>query len=127
MPLVVAVPQLAGDGEPVPGVALLGGGVAGRRRAVEQVDVVLAVVDATRRTVMGRMTSRYWPRDGPDEVRYTVELGVLHLGLRFRVADWIVSVQLQRCMVLLGAEIFVQKSGVSSRVDWAMLVPGARM
>ena len=49
--LVVAVPELSGDGEPVLGVALLSDGVPGRGGTVEQVNVVLAVVDALAQDV----------------------------------------------------------------------------
>ena len=44
--LVVAVPQLAGDGETVLGVAFCGGAVPWRRRTEEEVNVVLMVADA---------------------------------------------------------------------------------
>ena len=44
--LVVAVPQLAGDGETVLGVAFCRGAVPWRGRTVEEVNVVLVVADA---------------------------------------------------------------------------------
>ena len=49
--LVVAVPQLAGDGETVLGVAFCGGGVPWRGRTVEEVNVVLVVADASAEDV----------------------------------------------------------------------------
>ena len=49
--LVAAVAQLAGDAEAVRGVALRGLGVARRRRAVEQVELVRPVLDAVAQHV----------------------------------------------------------------------------
>ena len=49
--LVAAVAELAGDAEAVRRVALGGLGVAGRGRAVEEVDVVRAVLDAVAQHV----------------------------------------------------------------------------
>src|SRR6266851_2539407 len=48
---VPAVAKLAGDREPVQGEALGSLRIAGRRRAVEQVDIVRAVLDATAQHV----------------------------------------------------------------------------